>query len=297
VSSFTPTPFAVSLLDAMRAGGSPVFPDWRDGIYPPLREAAEVAASSIRLHKAVRARNSSMVFAFNLLLPFKEASSLRLPPPLDDVVWERLELEWTPPGALLCEIAGDVPEPDEPATAIDGVLWGRRGDAAVVVLVEVKLTEGGFTHCNGKDSRGNRDRAPCEDVAVLLDSPQRCYLRRPYRATRERRYWPIFEAAHGSLRGAFPGVRDGGCPFAGDGQQLMRQHALALAMEQEGLADQAFVLVLHHDDNPDVPEHFEQYWAITATPGRLLRLAASRLLESDPTGGDWAAWMRARYLL
>ena len=293
--TYRATPFARDLNAAMRGGGSPCFPDWRDGLYPPLVPRAELVASRIRLHGSVQARNSSMVFAFNLLLPFT-GPELRLAAPLSDVAWERVELEWTPPGGLLGEVDGEVPRPDERATAIDGVLWGRRGAKRIVALVEVKLSEGGFTPCGGVISRGNRDQAPCHDAALLYSAPERCYLTRAVGKQRDRRYWSIFARAHGDLASAFPGVTTPGCPFAGDSQQLMRQHALALALEQEGLADEAWVIVLHHDHNPDVPGHVDDYRALVADPGRILRQPASTLLATDPIEG-WADWMLARYLL
>ncbi len=293
--TYRPTEFARDLNARMRGTGAPFFDDWRQGVHPPLLPAAEAVASRIRLHGSVRARNSSMVFAFNLLLPFV-GGGLQLDPPLDDVTWDSVEIEWTPPGALLGEIDGEVPREDERATAIDGVLWGERGGKRVVVLVEVKLSEGGFTTCGGKDSRGNRDRDPCRDGRLFFEAPERCYLTRPYRKTRDRRYWAIFEAAHGSVCDAFPKVEPGPCPFAHDAQQLMRQHALALAMEQEGLADEAWVLVLHHDANPDVPGHFDAYRELVADPTRLVRQPASVLLRSGAPA-RWSDWMRQRYLL
>jgi hypothetical protein len=295
VRPYRATAFARSLNASMRGDGPPCFPDWRDGLHPPSRSRAEEVAAGIQLHGSVAARNSSMVFAFNLLLPFT-GPDLRLPAPLSGVAWESVELEWTPPGDLLAEIDGDVPRDDERATAIDGVLRGRRDGRRVVALVEVKLSEGGFTPCGGCESRGNRDRAPCRDAGLFLASPERCYLTRPLRKRRDRRYWSIFSAAHGDLARAFPGVSGGGCPFEGDAQQLMRQHALALAIEQEGIADETWLVVLHHDRNPDIAGHVDAYRSLVAEPDRIVCLPASSLLAAEPVEG-WADWMRARYLL
>ncbi len=279
----------------MRQGASPMLDHWLDGVYPSLRYEAAEAARDVRLHDHVRALNSSMVFAFNLFLPFRE-HPLVLGPPLDDIVWEPPTLEWTPPGGLLCEIDGEVPRDDEHATAVDALLQGRRSDGRrVAVLVEVKLTEGGFSRCNGATSRNNRDKSVCGDGLAMLAAPRRCYLTHPLHQTRPRRYWPIFEAAHGSLPAAYPGVASGPCPFRGAGQQLMRQHALALALEQEGLADEAWVLLVHHDDNPDVLPRFEAYLRILTGASRFMSLPASSLLCAGPQ--PWADWMRTRYLL
>ncbi len=279
----------------MRRGGPPLFEHWLDGVHPDLRDAALQAAQGVRLHDLVRARNSSMVFAFNLLLPFQR-HPLDLGAPFDGVDWRRVRLEWTPPGPLLGEIRGEVPGPREKATAIDALLEGERpGGERVAVLVEVKLSEGGFTGCGGQASPRNVRRFGCDDALAMLAAPEGCYLTQPAHQRRPRRYWAIFAAAHGSLAEAFPGVGDGPCPFRGHGQQLMRQHALALAMEQEGLVDEAWVVVVHHDHNPDVPEHFDAYRGVVASPERLLRWPASRLLRARPPA--WQAWMRDRYLL
>ncbi len=279
----------------MRAGGSPLYDDWLDGVPPDLRDAAREAAADIRLHDYARARNSSMVFAFNLMLPFQR-HPLVLGAPFAEVSWQRVTLEWTPPGQLLAEIRGEVPGPREAATAIDALLEGQRPDGArVAVLVEVKLSEAGFSSCGGAVSRCNRERFGCDDAQAMLAEPHRCYLTQPRHQRRPRRYWEIFARAHGSLAAAFPSAGSGPCPFRGHGQQLMRQHALALAMEQEGLADVAWLVLLHHDHNPDVPVHFDAYRATVADPRRLLRWPAARLLEAGPA--DWAAWMRHRYHL
>jgi len=234
-----------------------------------------------------------MVFAFNLLLPF-ETRPLQLDG-FEDVEWTGVELEWNPPGDLLSEIAGDVPVADERMTSIDGVLWGRRGESSIALLVEVKLTEGGFTPCSGRNSRGNRDRAPCRDAARMLACPDRCYLTRPWRSTRERRYWRIFEGAFGSMAAAFPHVDpDGACVFASDSQQIMRQHALALALEQHEIVDEAWLVLVHHDRNPDVTGPFDAYRRLVSDASRLRRVPASTWLRGSP---NHLRWMQARYRL
>lgn len=291
---FQQSAFARSLLDTMRAGASPRFKSWLDGIYSPLSDCAESAARGIRLHDSVNARNSSMVFAFNLFLPFIEGG-LSLAPPLDGIEWERAQLEWTPPGRLLGEIDGETPRGHEYATAIDALLSGLRGTSRVAVLVEVKLSEGGFSTCKGKSSHRNPDRLPCEDSSVLMAEPKRCYLTRPRGKKRERRYWEIFKHEYGSLSGAFPGVTEGLCPFSADSQQLMRQHALALALEQEGLVDEAWLLVLHHDRNPDILPRVSSYRSLVAEPSRVLCWPASSVFSSG--GEAWEDWMRERYVL
>ena len=57
-----------------------------------------------------------------------------------------------PPGGLLGELDGEWPMGDEPATGVDVALWGRlENRRRAVVLVEVKLSEGGFTPNPPKD--------------------------------------------------------------------------------------------------------------------------------------------------
>ena len=82
-----------------------------------------------------------------------------------------------------------------------------------------------------------RDRARRETGSPASStSPSACYLRRTRHARRDRRYWDIFDAAFGSVRAAVPGFTGERCPFEGDHQQLMRNHALALGLIQTGKA-------------------------------------------------------------
>ena len=137
---------------------------------------------------------------------------------------ETVRFEWVPPGALLGELEGDRPTDDEPATGVDVVLWSRLEDGRkAVVLVEVKLSEDGFTTCNGRRSRANRRRDVCDSARLFFGDPAACYLRRPKGKQRDRRHWQIFAGGHGSVREAFPGAdMDGPCPLAGNAQQPMR---------------------------------------------------------------------------
>jgi hypothetical protein len=285
-----------------RARVSPVLDDWRDGIHPSLGAAAArvVAEDGVVLHDHADTLISSMAFAFNLFLPFRDR-----PAALDAwasetlgraVQIERVGFEWVPPGDVLGELAGDRPQGNEKATAIDVVLWGRAAARAVVVLVEVKLTEGHFTPCGGRASRANPRREVCDTPGTFRADPDACYLRRPRRAARDRRYWLRFRRAQGSVEAAHPGLAwDGPCPFAGDHQQPMRQRAAALGLEQEGLVDDAFVVLVHHDDNPDVPGPWDRYVALSQAEARMKRRPATSLFLHGPA--EHAAWMRDRYRL
>ena len=148
-----------------------------------------------------------------------------------------IEFEFQGPADVLAECAGPQPTDDEKFTASDVAIRvvddnGRAG----LVLVEVKLSEGGFTPCNGARSAANRRKDVCASAATFFDDPHACYLRRTRHAQRDRRYWDIFDAEFGSVRAAVPGFPGERCPFEGDHQQLMRNHALALGLIQAGEA-------------------------------------------------------------
>ena len=105
-----------------------------------------------------------------------------------------IEFEFQGPMDVLAECAGPQPADDEKFTASDVAVHveddcGRGG----LVLVEVKLGEGGFTPCNGARSAANRRKDVCASTATFFDDPRACYLRRARLAQRDRRYWDIFD--------------------------------------------------------------------------------------------------------
>ena len=313
--AYRPTPFARSVLThclrlrARQEHGdpeatvSPMWDHWTDGVYPDLRARAveRVDRDQIRLHSHVAALHSSMVFAFNLFLRFEGGSDLAsaFAPILGPLQVRQIGLEWVPPGALLGELAADRPRKDETATGVDAVVWAERPDGAqVAILVEGKLSEGGFTHCGGRDSRANRRPDVCASAERFLADPRACYLTRPYGKVRDRRYWSIFAEAYGSVAAAFPGAGEGACPFAGDLQQPMRQHALALALQASGRVDEAWVVLVHHDRNPDVLPHWEAYRRVCADPSRLAALPASSVVAAGAERyPGWADYLCERYAL
>ena len=123
------------------------------------------------------------------------------------------------------ECAGPEPADDEKFTASDlAILVEDDNGCAGLLLVEVKLTEGEFTHCKGAHSSANKRKDVCASATRFFDDPRACYLRRIRHAKRDRRYWEIFDAAFGSVRAAVPGYTGERCPFEGDHQQVMRNH-------------------------------------------------------------------------
>ena len=286
-----------------------MFEDWRDGIHGWVRQqTAELAERDrIRLHSHIAAVNSSMAFGFNLFMPFREYGAS----PLEELLGRSLgfslrvvdiAFEFHGPTAVLAECAGPQATDEEKFTASDVAVRVRDDSGrAGLVLIEVKLSEGGFTPCNGARSDGNRRKDVCASAATFFQEPRACYLRRPCHARRDRRYWDIFNAAFGSVRSAVPGFTGEHCPFKGNHQQLMRNHALALGLVQAGeVAFTAFGLV-HHPDNHHVVEPWEEYRSIVADASPLFRIPADDLIDVAAGQGapwsDWACYMRERYML
>jgi hypothetical protein len=78
----------------------------------------------------------------------------------------------------------------------------------------------------------------------------------------------------------------------------MRQHALALAVEDAGLADEAVLLLLHHDDNLDVPPTWRAYRDLVAEPHRIHSLPAGTFVTGARSRHpEWARYMSERYRL
>ena len=288
---------------------SPMFDDWTEGIHEWVRRqtADHVEERGVRLHSHVAAVNSSMAFAFNLFMPFREHGAAALEATLAGALGLRLrvvgmEFEFHGPTGVLAECAGPRPTHREKFTASDvGIhvedAGGRRG----AILVEVKLSEGEYSHCNGATSDHNMRKDVCAAAETFFRKPSDCYLTRPRHAARERRYWEILETEFGSVRAAVPGYSGNRCPFEGDHQQLMRNHALALGLVQaDEVAFAAFGLV-HHPSNHDVVEHWGNYWRIVSDASLLFRLPASDLVDAaagqDAGWSAWARYMRERYML
>ena len=295
---FLRTPFASRLLrHAMRdrarretgspgSSTSPMFDDWREGIHGWVRHrtADLVDEAGIRLHDYIAAVNSSMAFGFNLFMPFREHSASALEDLLTRalgfpirVVDIEFEFQW--PTDVLAECAGPQPTDDEKFTASDVAVHVEddRGRAGLV-LVEVKLGEGGFTPCNGARSAANRRKDVCASAATFFDDPRTCYLRRTRHARRDAGTGTSSMRPSGASEPRFPGFTGERCPFEGDHQQLMRNHALALGLVQAGeVAFTAFGLV-HHPDNHHVVAPWEHYHSLVADPLPLFRIPANELV-------------------
>ena len=288
---------------------SPMFDNWTEGIHEWVRpqSAAHVEERRIRLHDYAAAVNSSMAFAFNLFMPFREYGAQALEAALAEVLGfpvrvVGMDFEFHGPTDVLAECAGTQPTENEKFTASDVAIHaeddrGRKGS----VLVEVKLSEGEYTHCNGATSDNNTRKDVCADAEKFFGRPRDCYLTRPSHARRNRRYWDILETEFGSVRGAVPGYARKRCPFEGNHQQIMRNHVLALGLVQSGEADFAAFGLVHHPDNHHVVGPWEDYRSIVEDASPLFRLPADELVDAAAgQGASWSAWasyMRERYLL
>ena len=318
---FQRTPFADTLIRhamrdrARRETGSldkrtsPMFGDWTEGIHEWVRPQTidHVEERGIRLHDYAAAVNSSMGFAFNLFMPFREHGASALETALAGALGfavrtAGMDFEFHGPTGILAECAGPQPTKDDKFTASDVAIHvederGRRG----VILVEVKLSEGEYTHCNGVRSDNNTRKDVCADAEKFFETPRDCYLRRPRHARRDRRYWDILATEFSSVKGAVPGYSGRRCPFEGNHQQIMRNHALALGLVQAGEAAFSAFGLVHHPGNHHVVEPWDDYRSIVGDPSPLFRISAAALIDAAAgQGAAWTAWaryMRERYML
>ena len=140
----------------------------------------------------------------------------------------------------------------------------------------------------------------CRSATLFLDDPNACYLRRPQRKRRDRRYWEIFAKSHGTVRDAFPNAAlDGPCPFAYDMQQPMRNLAIARGLEQEDMVERAWFALCAHDANAGIAEHWQAWKQLLPDPTMAPFLPASEVVRAGEDEGlsDWASYMRSRYRL
>ena len=288
---------------------SPIFDDWSEGIHEWVRAqtVAHVEERNIRLHDHAAAVNSSMAFAFNLFMPFREYGASALEAALKGVLGFRVRViamtfEFHGPTDVLAECAGTQPADDEKFTASDvAIQLEDDSDRTGVVLVEVKLSEGGYTHCNGATSKSNTRKDVCAAADRFFEKPHTCYLTRPRHARRDRRYWDILKTEFGSVRGAVPAYSGKRCPFEGNYQQLMRNHALTLGLVQAGKAAFTAFGLVHHPGNQYVVEPWDDYRSTVADPSPLFRIPADVLVDAAARqAAPWPAWaryMRERYML
>ena len=282
---------------------SPMFDSWSDGVYEPLRESTEAVILNHQLHSHARAVNSSQIFGFNLFMPFRMWNADPLASLLSGVTQraltiESISFEYAGDLNVLSECAGSTAQDEETFTAADVGIHVRGEDGRTgLILCEIKLSEGEFTPCGGKTSPANRRQDICRSAELFFRDPQLCYLTRPKRAVRDRRYWQILQLEYGSVHSAVPEWDPTNpCPFNGNMQQLMRNHALALGMVQGGHFDFAYFGLVHHDDNRDVSDPFDEYHHLAAGHQMLFRVPASRVVRAGrAVWPEWANYVAERY--
>jgi hypothetical protein len=157
---FERSAFAKSLLVRMCTQGiggagfaPPMLSHWTDGLHPCLRAQAETTLHEDRvsLHSHIAARNSSMAFAVNLFIPFRIGQMQPLAALPSDALRRSVEVRAVhfeyAPLSVLAETPSDA-DVGQPHTSADVTVFLRdQAGAAGVVLVEVKLSESGFTPC------------------------------------------------------------------------------------------------------------------------------------------------------
>ncbi len=288
--------------------GHPTVPKWvfwKDGIYPEYRRLLERAVLNdpIALDDQIHHLRSSQAFAFNLFLPFRHNPNL-LSGLVSDLVEESLTIdevrfEWVPPPSVLVE-------PDGYVTAVDVVLWSRlQNGGRAVVLLEVKLSENKFSPCGGHTSFHNDRPDVCRSASVFFDDPDACYLIRSQKAEvtgRTRRYWEIFSRRNGSVAGTFPNAdTTGGCPFAQNMNQPMRNLAIAFGLEQTNMVQRAWYGLCAHDDNTIIRRLWGDWQSMlpSVAPGVAPFLPTSEVIRVGEAEGmaKWADYMRNRYLI
>ncbi len=106
---------------------------------------------------------------------------------------------------------------------------------------------------------------------------------RPLHQRWDRRYWKIFNDAHGAVAEAFPGVDGtGACPFAFSMQLPIRNLEVARSLEQDGgsgIAAAWFVLCVH-DANPDIAGQWRKWQRILTDSSMARSLPASDVISA-----------------
>ena len=93
-----------------------------------------------------------------------------------------------------------------------------------------------------------------------------------------------------------PGYSGQRCPFEGNDQQIMRNHALARGLVQADEATFSAFGLVHHPGNHHVVEPWDDYRSMVADGSPLFRISADGLVDAAAgQGAEWTAW--ARYML
>ncbi len=190
------------------------------------------------IHNAASSVNSSQTFALNLFAP------------LTTVAWTQIarhcladdraevtgvaQFEYVDPEDVLRESS----RRSKHVTQVDCMVPVIRGDGTShMMLIEVKLTEDGFSKCSAFDSSRNDRKHVCATPLAFGGAPGQCFQLANHDKGQRRRY----DIALGDL-GAQPAGF--GCWFRDGGNQIMRNVALARTMIQSGKVKSASVLLM-----------------------------------------------------
>ncbi len=216
---------------------------WELNLWDEIRSEllCYIDENNIQPHTGKHNLCSSWVLCANLYFPFREAEGLDLLAgflsnglglPVDKV--RAIEFEWEAkedrlkPAELLGEPNG---KRGTGQTSPDVAFEVDTPKGTGIILVESKYTEHWFYQCSGYRARKedpyrrpNMNPARCKDFPGIVEDPTRCHL-----TEWKRTYWdylkPNFQSA--AKMGAC-------CPAAFGGYQLLRQHALAEALNNHG---------------------------------------------------------------
>jgi len=219
--------------------------DWKDGLWPGIREGAESVPEYLRTNHVQRhigANNlkSSWIHCSNLYFPFRATAVGRallagflkshVAPEVTSV--DRVELEYQEEGSLcpseLLGESGGARGASQTSPDVAFIVNGGRG----LILTESKLAEHSFYGCSARRRRdgsgrpGNPSPERCDDAsAVHVNHLSQCH-----QEVWGRKYWehlaPIVDRQHwASLRW---------CAAARAGYQLFRQQALAEGIANSG---------------------------------------------------------------
>lgn len=191
-------------------------------------------------HKAALSVNSSQTFALNLLAPLSkpawtEIARYHLQDPLarvvDDVVFEFVDDK-----DALCESS----KRSSHRTQVDCLVSVVKGDGRKhLILIEVKLTEDGFGTCSAFDSPKNTHKDVCGIPLPFGGRPSECFQLLNHGNGQR-----LYDTALGEIDQKESGF---GCWFRDDGNQIMRNVALAKSLVSRGDAASASMMLMAPD--------------------------------------------------
>jgi len=279
-------------------------------LYEPIRQRFldHQKAFHFKTHKFADHMASSQIACANLFLPIVAHPDvapqilISVKPDLASIATEELDngfrIEfWDEPDNML----GD----HNKSTGTDAdfaIAYRNHAGQLCLWLIEHKLTEAEFTTCGGAKSKGRKlGNYSCESTAAIIKNPDLCY----YHGKCRYNYWPI------TLNNESTFPRDNllshvGCPFKGGMNQLWRNTALALAIENATEGPYAkyakvYFSVCHHPKNQALNESMTAFQSLLGEKDRFSSFTSEPLIAAARKGGspaikEWADWYEGLYL-